>query len=102
MKFIVTVLGVAILVVLGVIVVTVIERTGDVVEPAPADEATRPPAFGEAAVALPADTEITDLIAEGDRLIVGLRGTDGTESLIVIDLATGRRLGLIELGREGR
>ena len=56
-------------------------------------------AFGEAAVALPDGARTAGWQASGERLLVDLAGPgEDEQSILVIDLATGRELGVIRLG----
>jgi hypothetical protein len=60
-------------------------------EPASRAEYTAPP------IDLPAGSRIEAMTAGPDRLVVDLMLADGTRQLLIIDLATGRRLGTIPL-----
>jgi len=48
-------------------------------------------------IELPAGSRIEAMTAGPDRLVVDLLLADGTRQLLIIDLATGRRLGTIPL-----
>ncbi len=95
------VLGVLILAGVAVIITTIVNRVqsgssgGEPV--AAAVEPAAPAAFGEGRLDLPAGAEIESMVAEGDRLILRLRLKDGAEALVVVDLATGRRLGILHV-----
>ncbi len=96
-------MGVAILVVLGVVVVTVVRRGGDVVRPAAensAQEITVPGGFGDRRVAIPAGAEVVGMAAAGGRLVLRLRLADGATALLMLDPATGRPLGRITFAPE--
>jgi hypothetical protein len=60
-------------------------------EPASRVEYAAPP------IDLPAGSRIEAMTAGSDRLVVDLLLADGTRQLLIIDLATGRRLGTIPL-----
>ena len=89
------------LIVAGVIVigVTIAGRmSGPAEPPAMAGTAARAAApFGDVSVAVPAGASLAGITAAGDRLVLRLRLADGRESLLVLDLATGHRLGSIAL-----
>lgn len=55
------------------------------------------PALAGAAVEIPPGARIVAMTNGGDRLVVALTLPDGGQQLLVIDLATGTRLGTIEL-----
>ncbi len=55
------------------------------------------PAFGRARLGLPAGSRVIEMATEGRRLILHVRGPAGAESIHIIDLATGARLGTIEI-----
>jgi hypothetical protein len=60
-------------------------------EPASRAEYTAPP------IDLPVGSRIEAMTAGPDRLVIDLLLADGTRQLLIIDLATGRRLGAIPL-----
>ncbi len=96
LKAVVILLGVAILAAVAAIVVTIIQRAGQVVvdsEPA----STAPAAFGDQRVAIPAGAQVVGTTASDDRLVVRVRLGDGSEQLIVFDLNSGQRLGAFHL-----
>ena|ERR1700676_2118607 len=53
--------------------------------------------FAASPIELPAGARIEAIGAGGDRLVLGLVLADGNRELIIIDLATGHRLGAIPL-----
>lgn len=98
------VIGMAILLSVGVVVVVVaiVQRAGDVGAPAPVSAPASVGSssdFGATRLALPAGAEIVDMVAEGERLILRLKLAGGAEQLIVLDLGSGRALGTVELER---
>ena len=87
------VIGMAVLIVAGltVVAITVVKRSGD-------DGATVAGAvavFGEAKVMIPADARVESTAVDGGRLVVTLVRSDGSYQTMVVDLATGKRLGMI-------
>ena len=53
--------------------------------------------FDAAAIELAAGARIEAMSVDGDRLVAAILMPDGNRQLLVIDLVTGRRLGLIPL-----
>ena len=102
LKILVSAMGV--MVVVGTIVVayTIIKRMGEPVvlsEPklATTEESLKP--FGEKTVKLPYGTEIEEMALEGKSLMLRIRATNGRESIIIYNLKTGERLGVLRLNR---
>lgn len=100
------VIGMAILLTLGVVVVVVaiVQRAGETGGPAPASASaqapvTALPSFDKGRIVLPAGAEIVDMVAEGERLVLRLKLAGGGERLIILDMASGRPLGTVELER---
>lgn len=92
LKILVVVMGIMLVVGFAVLVAAIagrISRGG----PAPSP----PPPFAAAAIDIPRGTHIEAMTVGTDRLIVGLALPQGDRQLVVIDLATGTRLGTIEL-----
>jgi len=87
------VIGMAVLIVVGltVVVITAIKRTGDGGAPVAAKGA----AFGDVQVAIPAGARVETTTVDGGRLVVTLVQSDGSRRTMVVDLATGKRLGMI-------
>ena len=81
---------------LGVIVVALVERAGEPLSDSP-KAAAGAPAFGEVRVPVPAGARLVETTVAGDRLILRLRLADGAARIVVVDLATGRRLGTVRL-----
>ena len=86
------VIAMALLIAIGltVVVVTIFGRLGDGGIAAP------PAAFGRAKVEIPSGSVVSKTVVEGDRLLVYLRLSGGRESILVVDLKTGKSLGSIE------
>jgi hypothetical protein len=59
--------------------------------------AATPQPFAAAPIALPQGARIEAMAAGPDRLVIDLVLADGTRELLILDLATGRRLGTIPL-----
>ena len=55
------------------------------------------PMFSAAPVAIPPGARVEALSAGGGRLVVGLALADGDRRILILDLATGKPLGSIEL-----
>lgn len=83
------------LLVIGLIalVVGIARTSGEMSENAAAAERV----FGEIEIALPADARVVDVNASGDRLSVRVADADGNERVVVFDLTTGQRLGVVRL-----
>lgn len=81
-------------------------------EPAPTSAAPRPSAgsvwgkaggegsgprrgFGTQELTLPTGSRIVERVAEGDRLILRLRLRDGGPQIVILDMASGARLGTV-------
>ena len=56
--------------------------------------------FAETRVALPAGTRVIETTFGGGRIILRVVKPDSTEALVLIDAATGVRVGLLHLDRE--
>ncbi len=103
LKALVIVLGVMIVAGIAVIGMTIYHRATNLVnspEPRPAEPAVRTglgPGVGKMALELPAGSRVVEMTAEGDRLILRLRLADGGRRILILDMATGKRLGTFEL-----
>lgn len=64
---------------------------------APAGRTPSAALFGDTRIVIPPGATAQDVITDGGRLIVRLRRADGGAALLLIDAATGTRLGLITL-----
>ncbi len=106
LKTLVIVLGVMIVAGIAVIGVTIYHRATNLVNspvPASAESAvwTGPgPGFGPVVLELPPGSRIVEMTAEDGRLILRLRLADGGRQILILDMATGKRLGTFEL-KEG-
>ena len=98
LKALVIVLGVMIVAGIAVIGVTIYHRATNLVN-SPVPGSTEP-GFARVALELPPGSRIVEMTAEGDRLILRLRLADGGWRILILDMATGKRLGTFEL-RDG-
>ncbi len=91
------VIGMGILIVIGlaVVVVTIAKRTSDR-SGGGADTAPTGRVFATD-VAIPAGARVVETTADGGRVLVRLALPGGKSRILVIDAATGRRLGTIDL-----
>ncbi len=99
LKALVIGMGILILIGFAAVVVAVIQRTGDDGDDGPSTVRSGVPterAFGDVRVKLPSGAQVIGTAADGGRLIVHLRLAGGEARILVIDLATGKRLGAIE------
>jgi len=102
LKALVIVLGVMIVAGIAVVGVTIYHRTTNPVN-SPVPGSAEPgfgPGFGKVALELPPGSRIVEMTAEDDRLILRVGLADGGRQIIILDMATGKRLGTFEL-RDG-
>ncbi|MBV9015251.1 MAG: hypothetical protein JO213_01920 [Alphaproteobacteria bacterium] len=92
LKIAVIVMGVMLIV--GVVVL--IGAIGARVSHKSAEPPSRP-AFAADPIELPAGARIESMTAGSDRLVLDVLLADGTRQLLILDLASGRRLGTIPL-----
>jgi hypothetical protein len=100
LKASVIIMGILILVGLTVLVVEVIRRHGAEGEAAPASPVAAAPVergFGNRDISIPRGAEAVETRIDGDRALVRLKLADGNQAILIIDIATGDRLGLIRL-----
>jgi hypothetical protein len=88
----VVVMGVVLVVGFGAVIAVIAGRMS---RGGPSANAERP--FPTAAIDIPHGARIEAMTAAPDRLILELALPDGERRLVVVDLATGARLGTIEL-----
>jgi Family of unknown function (DUF6476) len=91
MKILVTVIGIVIVVGFGVVAAVIAGRLSR------RESASAARAFVASAIEIPRGARIEAMTASADRLILDLALPDGGRKIIVVDLATGNRLGTIEL-----
>jgi Family of unknown function (DUF6476) len=92
LKILVVVMGIMIVGGFAALVVIIIGRVSHR-GPAPAET---PKGFARP-IDIPRGARIEAMTAGGNRLVVGLELPDGNRQLLIIDLATGARLGTVEL-----
>ena len=104
LKASVIIMGILIVVGMTVLLATVIKRYGDgdtATAPGPASSAGLSApierGFGERAVSIPKGAEPVETRLDGGRLVVRLRLADGASALLIVDAASGEKLGLIRL-----
>jgi Family of unknown function (DUF6476) len=90
-KILVTVMGIVIVVGFGVVAAVVAGRLSR------RESASTAHIFAGSAIDIPHGARIEAMTATADRLILELALPDGGRKIIVVDLATGSRLGTIEL-----
>ena len=103
-------MGILILVGLTVVVLTVIKRASTPAQPetsinlsaGPATGSTSTPRFGDTSIAIPPGAVTEAVISESSRLIVRLRLPNGKTAMLLIEAATGRKIGLITLDDSGQ
>jgi hypothetical protein len=97
------VIGMGALIVVGltVVIVTVVKRQGS-----DGPSALKSPVgvsvpighgFGEKRVQMPEGAKVVETIIDGIRLVVRLNLNDGGQALLLVDIGTGQRIGLIRL-----
>jgi len=92
LKILVVVMGVMILAGVTILVVAIADRVS---RGGPATASSHP--FAAAPIELPAGAWIETIGVGSDRLVVDIVLPDGNRQLVIIDLATGGRLGAIPL-----
>ena len=114
LKTLVIGMGVVIVIGLTVVIVKVAQRAGEPSQPVGSGPAVPAPpvigatspmtkaaptgfAAGNHTIAIPAGATAEDMTLERDRLVVRLRLSDGRAAFLTIDLATGKKLGMITL-----
>ncbi len=106
LRFLVIAMGVAIVVGTAVVVVTIFQRAstgwGDAQPAEPAVETAASDAvphsgFGIRMLDVPRGSRVVDMAADGNRLIVHLEMSGGGRRIVVLDTATGARLGAFEV-----
>jgi Family of unknown function (DUF6476) len=87
----VIVMGVVIVIGFGIVAAVIAGRLAE------RERAAAPRGFAGSAINIPRGARIEAMTADANRLVVDLALPDGGRRIIVIDLATGTRLGTIEL-----
>jgi Family of unknown function (DUF6476) len=86
-------MGVLIVVGLVVVIATVMHRVNPSASSAPASSA----GFGSVDVAVPAGCQVVETTPSADRLVLRLGTGDRCNQIIIVELATGRLLGRLNL-----
>jgi hypothetical protein len=100
LKALVIIMAVLIAAGLTVLVVMVVKNAGKDATQVPGTAAgARAPTsgFGETGINLPPGAKIIETSTGDGRIVLRIRQPDGAQALVVIDAATGRRLGLVRL-----
>ena len=93
LKILVVVMGIMLVVGFAALVAVVAGR----ISRGGSTPATAARAFGGRAIEIPRGSRIEAMTAGPDRLVLGLSLPEGGRQLLIIDMATGSRLGTIEL-----
>lgn len=93
-------MGVLIVVGVAILVLTMVQRLGGSTTQTEPVTVVPTTGFGEVDVALPLGAVIQDMAVDGRRLVLRLQFPNNNLALLVIDLDTGRRLGLIRLNAD--
>ena len=98
LKILIVVMGILLVGGLATLIAVIAKRVAD---RQPSSAATAPVAvpapFAAAPVELPAGSRLEAMAVGADRLVLHIALVDGNRELLVIDLASGRRLGTIPL-----
>lgn len=96
----------AIVVILGLMILAGLTLMGAILAgrfahhaPARPDAAAAAPGYAAPAIDLPAGAQVDRMTIGGDRLVLDIALPGGARELVILDLATGRRLGTIPLHR---
>lgn len=102
LKASVIIMGILIVIGMTILLATVIKRYGEgdtatAAGPSSSAGLSAPVerGFGERAVSIPKGAEPLETRLDGSRLVVRLRLADGTSALLILDAASGEKLGLI-------
>ena len=95
LKALVIGMGVAIVIGMAVVIIEVARRANAPVQPT--TDGASSPAFGDVRVQIPAGASVVETLPGRDRLTVRLRLPDGRAALLIIDTATGEKVGMITL-----
>ncbi len=96
------VIGMAILIVVGTVVIAVMlaRRSGSDGEAASGATGGSAAVTPRRRIALPAGARVIETALDGDRVALRIALANGTERLVIIDIRTGRRLGTLDLAPE--
>jgi hypothetical protein len=97
LKFAVTFMGVLIVIGVTVLVAVIVQR----IQGRGQTEAgiARPGTFADRSIDIPFGARVHEMSATGERLVVRLKLQDGRDAVLMVDLATGERLGQITFER---
>ncbi len=98
LKFAVVFMGVLIVIGVTVLGAAMVQRMRGQTPP-DGVAATRPAAFADRAIDIPYGARVYEMSAAGNRLVVRLKLQDGRDAVLMVDLATGERLGQITFER---
>jgi Family of unknown function (DUF6476) len=93
LKILVAVMGVMILAGFGALIIIIVGRVSHPRRAAPL------PGHAAAAIELPAGARIESMGLGADRLALAIELPDGSQQIVIVDLASGRRLNTIALHR---
>tara|TARA_Y100001934_G_C11888365_1_gene556474 strand:- start:179 stop:544 length:366 start_codon:yes stop_codon:yes gene_type:complete len=110
LKILVIVMGVVIVIGTAVVIITIIKRANtnwselsvQSMNQVPVGQANvsgqaSTAGFGTQTVEIPRESEIADMVTQGDRLIIRLELTDGSQQVLILDMETGHRIGVFEI-----
>ena len=105
LKFLVIIMGIAIVTGTAVVVVTILQRAGEAwSNNASPEEVDRTSSlvsgradFGVRTIYVPRSSRVAEIIAENDRLILRVERADGMQDIVLVDANTGARLGKLEV-----
>jgi len=90
----VVVMGLALVVGFGVVIITIANRAANPEAAASADSG-----FGDVPVAVPSGARVVSSVLDGRRALVTLRDEAGQETLVVLDVIRGEETGRFSLGQ---
>ena len=113
LKILVIAMGVVIVIGTAVVIITIFQRasinwsesSAQSTDQAPVSQThapghASPAGFGIRALEIPRESEIIDMVAQDNRLIVRLKLVDGSRQILILDTMTGYQIGVFEL-RQG-
>jgi len=107
LKAVVIVMAILILAGVTIIVVTIAKRGGEMAArsaaeapgEAPGEAPVAPRGFDRARLELPEGSRIVEMATEDQRLVLRLRLADSSERILLVDMASGRVVGSLEIER---
>jgi hypothetical protein len=94
LKVAVIAMGAALVAGFAVVITTIVYRAAN----PEAGSAAADQGFGEVQVAAPPGAQVVGTVLDGRRALVTLRGADGRETLIILDVIRGQEVGRFALG----